>query len=482
MFLVPSHVPTDSLVSEGISMSVASTDAELLTRFVEQRDQEAFTLLVERHIRWLYPAALRLLHDPGRAQDVTQAVFILLAQKAGGMRRDLPLSPWLFRVLQYTICSLRRAERRRAGHEARVEGARPSAADDAAWLELSEVLDLAIARLSTADRKAILLRFYEDQSLAAIGNVLRTSEEGAKKRVARALERLREQFRHLGVTGATLGTVPGLLSAHLATSIPGVSVSSIASNALGVAGSGITNSVVLAKGAAKMMMFVKVKTAGILSFASVVLVACVLIIRGIANTSAAVSDRVDFRIAVLPSEIGASDLETATGSLKSKGPDEPVKVDDTAARWFEIHSMFKESLLHSNCVISVRDGQSYMLCYDDHDHALIHADPQRRPWSVIAGNPYQDSSGGVTLPFELNAVGANYLGELTGGNKGHPMAMLVDNHVVNAPVIQAGITSAGVITFGPPTPTHPATEILKEARQIRQMMNTARPADSQPAR
>ncbi len=482
-------------------MSPTPTDAELLTRFVEHGDQAAFTLVVERHLRWLYPAALRILHDPGRAHDVTQAVFILLAQKAGTMRSDLPLSPWLFRVLQYTIRSLHRSERRRAQHEANAPVA-PPASTDAAWLELREVIDMAVTRLAPAERQAILLRFYEDQSLAAVGSALRITEDAAKKRVARALAKLRDHFRTLGVSSATLAIVPGLMPSHLVSTTSGLSASAIATSALGAATAGATHTVLLAKGATTMMTLAKVKFVAVLVAAAGVLVAGALAIQAAcassvparppatASAPAAGVGILDFRIAVLPDEISANDLNAAKDSLKTKGSDAAVKANNTTARWFEMHSLLKNTQFNGLFVSSARDDQFYILCYDDHDHSLTHADPLRKPWSLTAGDPQSDpTSGGVYMPFKLDANGGTYMGELTSANIRHPMAMLLDNRILSAPTIQSQITDAGQISFGSPsrktTTSSPAPEndidVLKEAQQIIQMINTPkRPANTQP--
>jgi protein-export membrane protein SecD/preprotein translocase SecF subunit len=179
----------------------------------------------------------------------------------------------------------------------------------------------------------------------------------------------------------------------------------------------------------------------------------------------------DFRIAVLPGELGA-DQQAAFESLKQRGPEQQVRANGTTARWFEIDPNGKDNLTRGGYVTSLWAGQPYILCYDDHDHTLTHSDPKRKPWSVTANNPYSDpNSGGLVLPFKLDPVGGSYMGDLTGLNKSHPMAILLDDRAMSAPNIQSQINDSGVITFGQASASHPIDAILKEAQQLKQIMD-----------
>jgi DNA-directed RNA polymerase specialized sigma24 family protein len=67
-------------------------DRELLESWAKQRSEPAFAELVQRHLPWVWSAALRQAGDRQLAEDVTQAVFALLARKAGSLRRGTILT------------------------------------------------------------------------------------------------------------------------------------------------------------------------------------------------------------------------------------------------------------------------------------------------------------------------------------------------------------------------------------------------------
>ncbi len=156
---------------------------------LREGSESAFRLLVERHSGWVYAAAFRQLRDANLAEDATQAVFVLLCKRAKKMKPEQKLSGWLFVTLGYTVKSIQRSRRRRQRYEKLAAIERPTSY---ATPPLADGLDEAVARLSEIDRIAILLRFYQGLEFASVGRRLGVSEEAAKKRVARAVTRLRE--------------------------------------------------------------------------------------------------------------------------------------------------------------------------------------------------------------------------------------------------------------------------------------------------
>src|SRR5215475_1048421 len=137
------------------------SDNELLERFAGSKSDEAFGELVRRHVGLVYSVALRKTQNPQHAEEITQAVFIILARKAGSLGRKVVLSGWLYHTARLTAANFQRAEFRRVHREQEVFMQSANAADDtdSAWREMSPLLDDAMAGLSRADRDAIVLRY-----------------------------------------------------------------------------------------------------------------------------------------------------------------------------------------------------------------------------------------------------------------------------------------------------------------------------------
>ncbi|HEY1921877.1 MAG TPA: sigma-70 family RNA polymerase sigma factor, partial [Tepidisphaeraceae bacterium] len=184
-------------------------DLSLLQEFSRHRSQDAFAELTGRHLDWVYSAALRRVGDRHLAEDVTQAVFLLMAQNAH--RLSPPLNGWLFKVTCYASANIRRAKARREKYERRAAMQKTEIQEpqsSSMWDEISPTLDTLIGRLRARDRDALLLRFYQRKTVAEVAAALGISEDAAKLRIRRALERLRNMFRWKGIPipSATLAT------------------------------------------------------------------------------------------------------------------------------------------------------------------------------------------------------------------------------------------------------------------------------------
>lgn len=206
-------------------------DAQLLRQFAEQNSQSAFAELVRRHVGWIYQASLRRTgerHD--LAQDAVQQVFLALARHASALTRHQSLAGWLFTTTRYAASHVLRAESRRRRYESAAGGMNEPEPVPAAdpWAELRPLLIDALDRLPERDREVLLQRFFEEMSLPDMAARLGIGEEGARKRVERALDKLRAGFSRRGIS-STAAALGALLGAH-ASAAP-AAVQALAANA-----------------------------------------------------------------------------------------------------------------------------------------------------------------------------------------------------------------------------------------------------------
>jgi RNA polymerase sigma factor (sigma-70 family) len=240
-------------------------ESQLLSRFVADGSGEAFAELVARHIGLVYSSARRQVMDPGLAEDVTQAVFLLLWRKAARVRG--PVAGWLLTTTYFACRNARKIAMRRQFHERRAAEMKSETIqpDEREWEDYAPLLDKAMNGLARSDRDALTLRYFSGMTLKDVGLALGVSEEAARKRVDRGIERLR----------ATLSAkVPTLSAATLAAQMarkavgaaPVQLVSRISSSTSAVAGASSSGALVnaIAQSASRGMLWVQLKIAALL--------------------------------------------------------------------------------------------------------------------------------------------------------------------------------------------------------------------------
>lgn len=216
-------------------------DAALLHRYTEDGSEAAFTELVGRHVDLVYGAALRRTGDPHRAADVAQQVFTNLARNARKLSRHSVLAAWLHTATRNAVLNLMISEQRRQAREAEalaLESINTEGGGNPDWARLRPLLDAAIDELPETDRAAVVLRFLQRRPFAEIGAALRTTEDAARMRTDRALDKLRVALARRGITSSAAALAVVVSGQPLVSAPAGLAVT-LATQSLAPAGSSV---------------------------------------------------------------------------------------------------------------------------------------------------------------------------------------------------------------------------------------------------
>lgn len=219
------------------------SDAELLHRYAAQRDEAAFAEIVRRHVDVVHSAALRRMNGRTHlAEDIAQRVFTVLARKAAAVARHPVLVGWLYQTTRYAAIDVARDEQRRRhladSLSAMTDTASPPepAVD---WAQLRPVIDAALDQLRERDRQAVLLRYFNGLPYAEIGERLHLSENAARMRTERALERVRAQLERRGIKSAS-AVLGGLMAHHAVAAAPIPLAGTVTTAAIAAAPAGLS--------------------------------------------------------------------------------------------------------------------------------------------------------------------------------------------------------------------------------------------------
>ncbi len=234
------------------------SDAELLRDYLATGSEPAFAELVDRHINLVYSAARRQVRDAHLAEDITQAVFIVLARKGATIRNPAMLGAWLLKTARQTSCNAVRFERCRRRHElkaATMKTVQEQTGAESVAAHIEGILDDFLSRLGERDRGALVLRYFQDQSVNDVALALHISPPAAQKRIVRALFRLKNLLARNGIVTAGDALEQGLSSQVLHAAPPGLALLA-SSGAIGKVASGVH---LLAHSTVKTLFWAKVQ-------------------------------------------------------------------------------------------------------------------------------------------------------------------------------------------------------------------------------
>jgi RNA polymerase sigma factor (sigma-70 family) len=248
-------------------------DMTLLREYAECNSEEAFAALVSSHVNLVYSVALRQVRDPHLAEEITQAVFIILARKAKSLGPKTILPGWLCRTARNVSANAMTMQRRRQRREqeAYMQSSLNEPAADETWQQIAPLLDGALSGLGQKDHDALVLRFFENKSLGEVGLVIGASEDTARMRVNRALEKLRKIFSKRGIDSTT-ATIAETISANSVQAAPVGLAKTISVVAMAKGAAASASTLTLIKGALKIMAWTKAKTAIVVGTTSITLI------------------------------------------------------------------------------------------------------------------------------------------------------------------------------------------------------------------
>ncbi len=208
---------------------MASSDLELLARYVKTREAEAFAEVVARHRDMVYGTCYRLLGNRPDAEDAAQECFLQLARSGSTVRRSV--AGWLHRVAVRSSLALRRKDRARQRAEREAGSMAPDRVAEPTWEDIKAEVDRAIDRLPDDLREPLVLHFLQGRPQTDVAEALGVSQPAVSMRITKAVERLRRQLGPTGTALSVAGLV-ALLEAHSAEAAPATLIANLGRVAL----------------------------------------------------------------------------------------------------------------------------------------------------------------------------------------------------------------------------------------------------------
>ncbi|HEY7423803.1 MAG TPA: sigma-70 family RNA polymerase sigma factor [Gemmataceae bacterium] len=243
----------------GRGAAVESNDAELLERFVEARDETAFTSLLRRHGPLVWSVCRRVLAEEHAAEDAFQATFLVLVRKARSVSKKASVRSWLYGVALRVAVRARQHEDLRRLHErsAPVRQA-GTTKTETLWEDVRPILDEEIQRLPEKYRQPVILCYLEGQTNDEAARLLNCPRGTIATRLARARERLRSRLVRRGLI-LSAGTLAAMFTDNtLSAAVP--SILSAQTAKIVLSGAVPVSITTLAEGVLHTMFVTKLKT------------------------------------------------------------------------------------------------------------------------------------------------------------------------------------------------------------------------------
>ncbi|AXK84035.1 RNA polymerase sigma factor [Pseudolabrys taiwanensis] len=176
--------------------SAADTDDGLLER-IAANDQNAFRLLVERHIDRAYGLALRILNNRADAEDIVQDTLLKIWLHRGRWESGrAKFSTWLYRVVTNRCIDYRRQPRTEDLEQVpEVADAKPLPIEELQKHKVTSLLDAAMERLPEQQRIALILSYHENMNNSEVAEVMQTTVMAVESLLKRGRQKLRELLR-----------------------------------------------------------------------------------------------------------------------------------------------------------------------------------------------------------------------------------------------------------------------------------------------
>ncbi len=223
--------------SQCVEPSQPTPDQELLTRFLEGRDERAFADIMKRHGGMVLGVCKRMLKNVHDAEDACQAVFLVLARKANSIRKTGSLASWLHGVAWLVSNKLRVRQTRRAAKEASAAVEKPAQSEsvDMSWRDVIRLVDEELQRLPKVYAEPLVLCYLEgktqDEAVRELGWTLGM----LRGRMRRGREMLKARLTRRGVTSASAVAIAALVPSLACADVPAVLIETTAHVSVSIA-------------------------------------------------------------------------------------------------------------------------------------------------------------------------------------------------------------------------------------------------------